>query len=361
MAQYTVEVYEPDGTFVADISRIATEKKVTAELNGAGSITFKVDPTQLKALADEYESTPAQLLGVGKNEVRIRRNDEYLRQGGQIANITPSYDDPGLGMEVQVIGFLDLLASRYYEKQKVHSGVQVSTILWTAINEMQTASTNFWVATVPTAARATFGITRGNNPTIATKDRTYESGKSVKDILVQMTEVQTTDTDIEIDHEKVFNVYERMGQDKPEIVFEEGVNFATYSAPYDTTALANRVLTLGDNNSVQRMVQDTASQDTYKVRQHFQQFNSATENDTLDDHGRGYLAAAKDPLNVPDITVDLNGDVTIDDFWIGDSVTVRLSNPDLPYPIEGLYRIEQIELDITDENLESAKLTLSET
>lgn len=365
VAQYAFEVYTPTGTFVAELGGLATNRHIRVSRNESGEITFDLDTHQMKLLAAQYNTTTAGILAEGVNELRVRRNDTYLKQGGRIDYVLDKGSGADKVTSVRVPGFLEMLADRYVETQRVFTATQAATILWTVINEMQTASTNFWATPAPTAGRATLGITQGSlDTTIGTKDRTYEGGKSVKDILTQMTELSTTDTDIEITHTKALNVYERMGSNKPLLVFELGRNIIDYEVPRDATGLANRVISYGAGTGeaarVESIDQDTTSETTYKVRQHVLQLNSVEETATLSAHGGGYVAAAKDPITTPKITVDLSVDVDMGDFWVGDAVTVRIIDDDLPTAIDGLYKVEEIDLTIADNGTETAKLTLSE-
>lgn len=364
MAQYDWEIWR-DGTFIADISGYATDRKVTVQRNGNGQITFGVDARQLRLFAESNNLTVHGILAEGRNEVRVKRNGTYLRQGGQIGHVSDALSESVHKQStVTANGFLGLLEDRYLEKKRTFNNVQAATILWTVINEMQTGSANFWAAPTPSGARATYGITQGSlDTTIGTKVRTYEPGKNVRDILVQMTQLITTDTDVEITYDKTLNVYERMGTDKPQVVFEYGRNILDYEIPRDATGLVNRAVTYGQGAGadviVQSIDQDTDSQDLYQVRQHVIQMNSVSEEDTLSEHGAGRVAVSKNPLVIPRLTVDLQRDFTIADFWVGDAVTVRISDPDIPVEVDGLFRIEQIDLDIADNGTEKANLMVS--
>lgn len=368
---YNFEVYTPDGQFVADITQLANAKRIVAGRNLAGEITFTVDMASLKAFAEQNNTTPRAILNEGVNEIRVKRDGVYLRQGGRIdwvgENHKPNEQSINKQTHVQCPGFLDMLTERYYEKKRVFTNVQVATIVWTVINEMQTASANFWhtAAAGVTAARATLGLTQGTlDTTIGTKTRTYEPGKPVKDILTQFTELVTTETDIEIDHEKAVHVRERMGSDKPQVVLAYGDNIVDYELPRDAKSIVNRAVTYGSGkgteNRVQSINQDTASQDGYRIRQSVHQRSSVQEEATLSEYGAGRVAAQKLPVTVPKILVDLTKNVSINDFWVGDRVTVQIIDPDASIEINGVYRVEAIELSISDEGEEYAMLTVSE-
>lgn len=356
---YAFEVWNKSGTLLADLTGLATNRNIKAGRNEAEEITFDIDADALKAYADSIGTTPQSLLSVGANEIRVRRGTNYL-VGGRIDYYSTTLEDTRT-ISVKAVGFLSMLADRFLEKQRIFTATDAATILWTVINEMQTASANFWDTSVPvTAAYADLGITQGTLDTIGNKDRTYDTGKNVKDILVQMTELSTTSTDFEFTPEKVFNVYDRLGSDKPLIVFSYPHNILSGTVPVDGMGIYNRVVTfgsgLGDEARVQSIDQDTSSQINYDIRQRFLQFNSIQEEDTLSEHGEAELQVSKDPLEIPQIEVDLNDDITIDDFWVGDRVTVEIDDDAIPSTVSGLYRIERLDLTIGNEGQETAKL-----
>lgn len=366
MAVYTLEIVNRNGGLVADLTGIATSRKFEVERNAAGKVSFEVDAKVLSDFALTNNTTGAAILAPGINEVRVKRGSTYLT-GGKITYIETTGSGENKTVSVHADGFLSLFKDRFYEKQKIFTAVEASTILWTVINETQTASANFYnsaLEALPTAGDCTFGVTQGTLETIGAKDRTYEIGKNVKDILVQMTELQSTSTDIYFTYDKVFHAVARQGSNKPGIVFELGKNVLGYKLPHDAQEIANRVITTGSGSQgagtlVASVVADAPSQVNYRVRQRIRQFNSIDNTSTLDDHGNGLLQALKDPMNTPDITVDLNDEVTIADFWVGDRVMVRLEDPEIPHDISGLYRVEKINMTISDEELETATLTLS--
>ena len=360
--KYTYEVYNRAGTQIADISQLVTSRKIRAGRNKAEDISFSMDADALAEYADSINTTAAQLLSVGVNEVRIRRGRNYL-VGGYISYYNASVDRTDRTLEVKVSGFLNFFKDRYFEVQRSFPGVDAAQILWTVIDENQSGAATFWDTSVAVnTAYADFGITEGTLDTIANKDRTYEAGKNVKDAIVQMTEVSTATGDFEFSPEKVFSFYDRLGSDKPQLIFTYPHNIVGGDFPMDAQQIANRVMTVGSgagDTRVQAIDQDTSSQANYYIRQQFQQFNSVEETGTLSEHGMGYVQAAKDPLNVPEIEVDLNGSITASDFWVGDRITIRQEDTAIPSLVDGLYRVEEIDLNIDDNDGETARLSLS--
>lgn len=360
---YSYEIWSRSGSLVADLTRLATDRKFSASRNEAEEVSFKIDAKALKEYADGTHQTAAGILGVGSNEIRVKRDDTYLL-GARVESYTVG-DGDDKTIDVIGRGFLNMLKDRMLEKQRIFTAEEASMIIWTVIDEMQTGSSAFWDTSTPVSASyADLGITQGTLDTIGDKDRTYEIGKNVKDVLVQMTELQTTATDVYFTYDKVLNVVSRQGSDKPGVIFELGDNITSYTFPFDGQEIANRIITTGSGSEgggtlVTSIVQDTGSQASHQIRQHLQQFNAVSEQDTLDDHGNGYMQATKDPIRTPELDVDLNDRVTIDDFWIGDRIMLKLGDDELPVDPSGLYRVEKIDMDIDDEDKETAKLTVS--
>lgn len=358
-------IYDPNGNLVADLSGYAKSRKFTVGRNKPGSATFDINGVQLKRIADALNTTPNGILSPGINELRIKRTAGpvvWYPFGGRIDKVETKGSGPDITHSITVNGFLSMLKSNFLETQRLFTAEDAGTILWTVIDEMQTASSNFWTTPLPDASNTDLGITEGTIETIGDKDRTYEAGKSLYDILVQMTELTTTTTDIEFEADKTFNVYERQGSDKPGIVLEFKKNIIDFNIPTDGGNIANRIITYGAGTGADRtqtIVEDESSEINYSVRQHIQQFQSVEETDTLDDHGLGYLQAAKDPNVIPDITVDLNHDLSLEDIWIGDRPRVKIDDPALLNPIDGLYRIEEMTISIDDNEEQSAGIKLA--
>lgn len=363
MAETDFLIYSPSGVLVADLSGSARSRKFTVGRNKPGSASFDIDGDQLAEVAESLNTTPNAILAPGINELRIKRTAGarvWYPFGGRIDKVETKGSGAEITHTVTVNGFLSMFKDAFVEVQRVFTAEDAGQILWTVIDEFQTGSSNIFTTPLPT--ETDYGITEGTIETIADKDRTYEPGKSIYDVLVQMTELQTTTTDIEFEADKTFNVYARQGSDKPSIVLEYKKNIIDFSIPTDGGNISNRVITYGAGSGADRtqtIVEDEASQINYHTRQHIQQFQSVEETDTLDDHGYGYLQATKDPNIVPDINVLLTGDVTLEDIWIGDRPKVKIDDPALLNPINGLYRIEQMAVDLDDNAGERAKVELA--
>lgn len=356
MSLYAFEIWSPEGELVADLTGIATSRTIKAGRNEAEEIKFSVDADALKAVADGLFTTTANILSIGRNEVRVRRGDNYL-VGGRIDYAVPTLSREDRDIAITANGFLNMFADRFVvipdgELTKVFTADDAAQILWDIIDESQSQGDNW-----------DFGVTQGTLQTIGNKDRTYDRTKNIKDAIVQMTEVTTSSMDIEFTHEKVFNAYTRLGSDLPEVILRYPGNVLPSSKiPMDAKAIKNHVTVLGSGLGAQATVesieQDVPSQINNKVRQKILQMNSVQEEDTLSDHGEAEIQAGKDPLILPQLSVDLNGTVSIEDFWVGDSVKVEIDDPAIPASIVGMHRIERINLTIDDEDGESATLTM---
>lgn len=360
---YSVELWNRAGSQIADITKYASGLSINAGRNKAEAISFELDAYAFADYAERINTNVAQLLTKKVTEVRIKRNDTYL-VGGFIVGHNARVRNADIKIAVRASGFLNFFKDRYFEKQRIFTNVDAAQILWTVIDETQSGSSDFYDTASATvdSANTDFGITQGTLDTIANKDRQYDFGKNVKDAIVQMTEVQSETGDFYFTYDKTFNFVDRQGSDKPQIVFSYPGNILEADFPEDAGNLANRIISVGSGqgeNLVYSIDQDTGSQANYYLSQDWQQFSSIEEQATLSEHGEGLLQAEKDPLNIPDIRVDLNGAVSIEDFWVGDRVRIVEDSNAIPSETNGLFRIEELDLDVDENGHETAKLEIT--
>lgn len=361
---YQWEIYSSSGVLIADLGPLARNRQIKATRNGIEDISFDVDAAALNALANKLFTTNAAILGSGNNEIRVGRTNAagyktYLC-GGRIDYHKSSVSAADKVISVTAHGFFSMLKDRFYEVARTFSATDYGTLLWTVVNETQTASANFYAAPLPLAADCDFGITQGTVQTIGNITITYDINKKVDDIVSEATKNNDLICDFSFSETKVFNVWQRLGSDKPTIIFEYPGGRILDSTEFDldAQALANRVTVSGQNAAV--IVEDAGSEATNKVRQYMLQSNSETSATVLTGQGKAYSSVAKNPLLLVAPEVDLNGSVTIDQFWIGDRITVRNNDSTIPVPAAGLWRVEALDLKIDENGMETAKLTLTQ-
>lgn len=363
--RYHFKVYSRTGVFIADLTGLATSRKFTVGRNEPDQITFDLDSDELKRYADSLGTTPEGILLAGSNELRVyRRNDagsDIALVGGRIDLVTDSAESER-SKSVTVRGFLTMFNDRLFEVERVFTSEDAGVIAWTLIDESQTGSSNIYTTPLPDPDNCDFGITEGTVEALGNHDRTYEVGKPIAEALKQLTEVGSFTMDFWFTPEKEFNVAARQGSDKPLVKFGYPHNVTSLDIPNDASAMANRVLTLGTDDGagsrLQSVDEDEASQLNYQVRQRREQYNAIEVEATLSEHGQAAVALRKNPIRVPSLTADLTSGITIEDFWVGDRITVENEHPSLPQ-LSGLYRVERINMTIEDNGKESADIEVS--
>lgn len=362
------EIWSRDGTKVADLTGLATGRQIKVGRNEPEEINFNVDADALKTYADSIFTTPEELLAAGSREVRVRYFDpetgvdEYLC-GARIDYVDTVVSQTDRDISVRAYGFLNMLADRILEVQREFTAIDLSTICWTLIDESQGGNANAYQAPLPDAEVCDFGITQGTLTTIAPRDRTLKVGTNLKDFLVRSTELSTVAMDFSFSADKVFSTHSRLGSSIPNTIFRYPGNIIDGNIPTDAKGISNRVITLGsgigDEATSQSIDEDSASQINYRLRQKSLLFSSINDEDELSDHGAARIATTKDPLRLPNLSVDLNKDIRINDIWAGDSPRFIIKDPALPVAVDGQYRIERMDVRIDEEEKVYAKLTVA--
>lgn len=349
-SKYVFELYTPDGQLLADISNLARQRRVTMSRNEAEEIQFKLDLALFEAYAQSINMAPSQLLVVDRTEVRVRRGANYLC-GGQVVYAEPDFDERDVSLDVRATGFLNLFADRYTAEERIFAATEATTIAATLLTETQGRG-----------AAWDFGVTIGSLATVGTHDRTYQR-TNIKDALQNLTRVQVAPFDFAFTPDKVFNTYSSIGSVRPEIRFEFPGNIRRGRVPIDGTAPANFIHLYGQGTGeeagVYTTVEDASAQSIYKVRERKLTLSDVNTLETLADHGEAELAAWAHPFVLPILEVAGNRPPFVTDYTIGDYVTVAIRGYEYLSEVNGLYRIEKIDLTISDDDDELVRLSVS--
>lgn len=351
-SKYHLELWSPDGQLVADLAGRAKNRRIVQCRNEAEEVTWQLDLDEFERYASLINVDPNQLIVPGRTEVRIKRDGKYIC-GGQISyrniRITPQSQD----IEIRAQGFLNLLKDRYTDELRVFTATQATTIASTLITESQ-ATGDDW----------DFGITIGSLATVGTHDKTFKAVQ-LKEAIQRCAEL--LDFDFEFTHDKVFNTYERLGSNRPNIIFEYPRNILSIpSSPLDATSLKNHVTVLGSGSgtedggaNVKVVRQDGGSQAVYKVRQSRETYSEVEDTDDLSDHGDAELAAWAEPFEVPVLEVDGNMPPYVTDYGVGDHVRVLCKRYKMLEAINGMFRIEKRIINIDEDDKETVTLYLA--
>lgn len=349
LSKYTVEIYDPDGNLLADLSGIANARKLQRIRNRAGSCVFTVDLNTLEDLCRRKHVNPADLLAVNHNEVKLRKGTTYLF-GGQINYVEGSLSETQT-LEVRAVGFLDLFADRHVLIPVQFSSEDAGDIAWQLID---TAQTDLY---------GDFGVLQGTIQTSVNRDRSYEKYQNIKELIIQLSEV-INGFDFEINYDKEFNVYyPYQGNVRPNILFEYPGNIKSISIPTDGSKMVNRALMRGQGfgeSQLQVEREDTDYQEFYAIREKIYDNASVSLESTLENYGDAYVDEFRSLLQIPEIVVDGNKTPFITDYGIGDRIPITINGYEIYSHInKTYYRIDAIDLSVDDNDQEDIRLTLS--
>lgn len=361
---YTITVHQPDGTVLADISRIATSRQFSVRRNRGDAITLGMDLYAAERLAIRNKTTIDDLFAEGRNEIRIRRGDRPMA-AGQIAVAESALGSSGFQFQVQAIGYLDLLKDRYLHPSSTDPAANTTTltndigeVMWWFINYTQNT-----ISVPPhTLTNGSFGMTRGIIQTSRSLTDTWQPwATSIRDILIAITErIDSVDMAFSID--KAFNVYyPGIGGDKTELLFSYPGNIIDFRLPKDATGLVNTAIVRGSGNGSDQQVatirQNTAAQTAFSRREGISDYPSINVLQTLQDKGDETLRLKSSSVKIPDIVLDGSRGVPLGAYWIGDRVRFAVPNrPSLAQLNGQTWRIGQIDVSINENDYEQVTL-----
>ncbi len=346
MSKYLIELFNPDGERLADISAICTSRSFTLRRNRAEDISLALNLEVAQDLARHLGMPFYQLFAAGRTEVRITRDNRPM-VGGQLLYVYPQLDSDGATLQLRASGFLDLLSKVYLQAADIGTvtNTDMSQVAWNFITLIQ-AKTN-----------GDMGITQGTLQTSRTITDTWEPyASSVKEILIGLTE-RINGIDFEFTPDKVFNVYwPGIGTDKTDLLFSYLGNITTIGLPQDATTLANIIYVRGSGNGDVQPVETRSSvnsQVAYKRRERIEDYPSINVIATLREKGDETLRLYQTPMMIPSVTLDGTQQPFLGAYWIGDRVRFAVDTD--RYPAFALldgqtWRINEIscQLDDTD-------------
>jgi hypothetical protein len=349
MSRYLIELYNPSGELLADISDLCTTRTYSLRRNRAEDIYLTLNLEKAQDLARSLGMGFYQLYAAGINEIRITRDTRPM-VGGQLQYVHPRLNESGATLELRASGFLDLLSKVYLEAtdNRTLTDTDMGEGAWSFIAQLQ-SKTN-----------GNLGITEGVIQTSRVITDTWEPySSSLKDILIGLTE-RLNGIDFEFTPDKVFNVYyPGIGTDKTELLLSYPGNISSIGLPQDATTLANIIYVRGSGNGDVQLLetrQDTTSQAAYTRREQITDYPSINVVATLQEKGDETLRLYATPMMIPAVTLDGTQEPFLGSYWIGDRV--RFSVDTDRYPAFALldgqtWRINEIACALDDNDHEA--------
>lgn len=161
---------------------------------------------------------------------------------------------------------------------------------------------------------------------------------------------------------KYFNIfYPRQGINNTSLNFTYPGNIKKIDKPKDGKTMVNDLAMRGQGYGTAELVEevfDATSMYTYAQRQDVEQQSDMSDAGTLTSEGQEVIRIRKDPLDLPALTLDGRQPPYLGSYGIGDTILVNIVGIPLLDLID-LYRIEQIDVTIDDDDVEEVTLTLS--
>src|SRR4051794_1124822 len=111
-SKYSLEVFDPSGNRLADLTGRARSRRFTKSRNEADEISWTLDLDEFEAWCRASNQDPASILATGRNEVRVKRGTKYLT-GGQLTYWNARRTGRGKEIDIRATGFFNLLSYRF--------------------------------------------------------------------------------------------------------------------------------------------------------------------------------------------------------------------------------------------------------
>lgn len=344
MAKYEIEIWNKEGIPVADIRSVCSNLSWTKELNGTETLGFTVDLRRFEDLLKSigYADDPFGFMEVGRHDIRIKRNGVYLL-GANIYRFTYTTSDPSITMRVECMGYLTYYKTRFitasYDRAAQHE------IMWDVIDKCNQRT------------GGDYGVRQGTHVgNVVYRDRNYER-KEVANLIQQMSNV-IDGCDFEFSPDKKFNTWATKGSYRPDIRLSYPGNIQSFNFSRTISSVANYIYGVGSgygDEALTSTAEDSDSEEYLYRREKVATWNSVSEQATLDEHTQSALAAGKNIIELPNVTVRDNV-LDLSDITTGDTIKLELGSFASIAHVSGDYRIHTIECQVDENDSESVTL-----
>lgn len=318
------ELVTPTGIRVAAIP--GRGRKLTLARNQPGAASF--DLTTLEA---------AQVDGLVPGAVDLLVSRYGVdRWRGPLEGATGDLDATSSRLTFNAVGIHTILDQRFIPAGRSILATEQTQLAWQLIADTQSLP------------NGDLRITPGQLPDSVARSKTWDTRTPVRQAIDELAAAENG-FDYEITPGGagyVFNAfYPRQGSTAGTAVLEWGRNIQRVGLVMDATQVANSVTAVGQNQ-VSVHADDPASQGGYRLREHVVTAGDANDAVLLGDIARGGLVTR--PPIVPRLTLTPGApDASLDAIGLGDVVAVSVRHGWVQ--LDGLYRVEQIDVTIPDQ------------
>lgn len=342
--KYEVELFSRSGVLIADISRYVKNLSFSMQRNEAEQLSFTINLDAFESNADAVGSNPLGMLGPYQTDIKIKRNGTYLF-GAHVGYLTTNLGEIENTIEIRAFGYLNLLIDRFVTK--TYTATDGVDIAWDLINETQTQD------------NGDMGMTQDAQQTTSPpRDRTYVR-QNVKEAVLGLGILENS-FDVKFTPDREFQTYAMLGSDQSATLeFVYPGNIVAVEVPRDGLSLFNKIYGLGSgfgDEALTSTQRDEDSQLNYGVHERISTYNSIKDATELDETTLNELDFRKDLLEIPQMTVS-GEDFDLDLYGVGDRVTVRVDGHPFLATINGVYRIEKIDVTVDENESETIRLS----
>ncbi len=348
MAKYQVIVFAKDGREMGNIFSLCRNFVWSKTRNEAESVTFDMDLNKyeeyIKAIG--FGDDPHNFMEVGRNDIRVKRNGQWLL-GTNVIKFGYSVNDPSITMKVSATGYLNYYKKRYADID--YDDTPQQDILWGIIDDLNAQP------------GGDYGIRQGVHVgETVVRDR-HQVRKEVKSFFQQMSQV-LDGCDFEFTADKKLNTYQAIGTYRPDTRLVYPGNITSFGFERSIEGVSNFIYGIGSGNgedAVQATAEDVESEDYVYRREQIVTYNSVEDESTLQQNIDAVSHYSANPIELPTLTVR-DGVLDLSSISVGDTLSVAMNGNKSLAHITGFYRIESITCNVDENGSESPSLTFDD-
>lgn len=353
--RYEFELWHRGTTKIGEIGRMCQDISYRLVRNGVDWLDFSIDLNAFEEYCAAIGEHPRNVIEPLVTDIKVKRNGEYLF-GVFVVEAPADFNENGSIVRVSCDGYLNLLADRYVTPPSPILQVESTSIAWQLIDLTQNDP----------APNADLGITLGTQyMTGINRDRRDYEDQNVKDGIINLTNLENGPFDFGFSPFRVFSTHEHLGSERTDVIVKwPATNDGTIPARRLRTTrsgsqLFNRIIGKGSGNgeeTLRHVADNTSSQTSYFLKEKPMLWNGVSNQSTLEEHVEGEVQRTRSLLELPTFTVD-GSQFDLGVVRLGDRIVVR-QNRHIMYAMDGLYRIEELAVDLDENMAETIAVTV---
>lgn len=337
MVRYRVRVHTYTNEILGEFTNIR-RLQFGKRLNNYGSLEIDIPENDPQAI---------NLISLRRYNVFVYRDGAVgpgdgsaLVWGGEQASRRGNLTSDGTGViTLYCFGFLERLAHKFTDQLETYTDEDAGQIA----NQLH----DNW-----------YGIETGVIEPTVNRDRTYKND-NVLESLINLSNV-INGFDFELTDLNTFNVYASQGIDRTDsVVLEWGRNIESATIEEDFSRVVTKAIVVGqdeDGNVLRYDEDDPVLIELYNTREGLRTEFNISEQQTFIDKAQAMIRKYGTPLMKLDLNLSRAQTPSIEDFALGDRITVKINNG--VYDIDETYRIFEWTLRFMPDNTEHIELVL---